>query len=270
MAGDRPRRDRDRPGAGARQDAVRPPARHRRRGEGAQERQGRVRDRGARDRDLHRDRAPGEARSATTTTAKLAASIRADEEKMLARILREIPKLTDAVVRRRGRRRRLLRRHRDGRRRRGPRDGRDAKARPKRRQGQAHARQARKVPGVARAEGQVKGAVASESDLAIARYDELTAEEISAGCPSCRRSTSPRSRPTSASNDNRTTVLSADQLAARRRAVARLRRAHRRGDPRGARRRRRRPRQRCAATSARTRTAPACSTPSSASPPTRN
>ena len=33
------------------------------------------------------------------TTAKLAASIRADEEKMLARVLREIPKLTDAVVR---------------------------------------------------------------------------------------------------------------------------------------------------------------------------
>src|SRR3954466_9225087 len=31
-------------------------------------------------------------------TARLAASIRADEEKMLARILREIPKLTDAVT----------------------------------------------------------------------------------------------------------------------------------------------------------------------------
>jgi ferritin-like metal-binding protein YciE len=33
------------------------------------------------------------------TTAKLAASIRADEERMLERILGEIPKLTDAVVR---------------------------------------------------------------------------------------------------------------------------------------------------------------------------
>src|SRR5215212_5300798 len=32
-------------------------------------------------------------------TAKLAASIRRDEEKMLAKVLREIPKLTDAVVR---------------------------------------------------------------------------------------------------------------------------------------------------------------------------
>ena len=33
------------------------------------------------------------------TTAKLAASIRSDEEKMLDRVMREIPKLTDAVVR---------------------------------------------------------------------------------------------------------------------------------------------------------------------------
>ena len=37
---------------------------------------------------------------------------------------------------------------------------------------------ARKVPGVARVEGEIKGAVASEQDLAIARYDQLTAEEI--------------------------------------------------------------------------------------------
>jgi hypothetical protein len=34
------------------------------------------------------------------------------------------------------------------------------------------------VPGVARAEGQIKGAVASEGDLAIAGYDKLTAAEI--------------------------------------------------------------------------------------------
>ena len=114
------------------------------------------------------------------TTATLAASIRADEEKMLARILREIPKLTDAVV------------------------GADvkgngsydvtttgaadtARAAGRKAQGAArktstatkrNARQARKVPGVARAEGQVKGAVASEGDLAIARYDTLTADEV--------------------------------------------------------------------------------------------
>ena len=113
-------------------------------------------------------------------TAALAASIRADEEKMLERILREIPKLTGAVV------------------------GADIEADPSyeisktgaadavRATGNAaaesarktgakakrSARQARKVPGVAQAEGQVKGAVASESDLAIAGYDRLTAEEI--------------------------------------------------------------------------------------------
>ena len=113
-------------------------------------------------------------------TAALAASIRADEEKMLERVMREIPKLTDAVV------------------------GADVKgessydvtttgaADSARDAGRATkaaarkttattkrtARQARKVPGVARAEGQVKGAVASEGDLAIPRYDALTAEEI--------------------------------------------------------------------------------------------
>jgi ferritin-like metal-binding protein YciE len=113
-------------------------------------------------------------------TAKLAASIRADEEKMLERILREIPKLTGAVV------------------------GADIEGDPSydvtktgaadaaRATGRAAAktarktgakakrttRQARKVPGVAQAEGQAKGAVASESDLAITGYDKLTADEI--------------------------------------------------------------------------------------------
>ena len=45
------------------------------------------------------------------------------------------------------------------------------------------ARQARKVPGVAHVEGQIKGAVAAEQDLAIARYDSLTAEEILSKLP---------------------------------------------------------------------------------------
>ena len=106
-------------------------------------------------------------------TAKLAASILADEERMLQRVLREIPKLTDAVV------------------------GADVNGEPSydiattgaaeatketaRKTAAATkrtARTARKVPGVAQAEGQIKGAVASEGDLAIARYDSLTAEEI--------------------------------------------------------------------------------------------
>ena len=103
------------------------------------------------------------------TTARLAASIRADEERMLARVLREIPKLTEAVV------------------------GADVRGEPSYRVAETGAadavretaasakrtaRQARKVPGVARVEGQVKGAVASEQDLAIGRYDSLTADEI--------------------------------------------------------------------------------------------
>ena len=115
-----------------------------------------------------------------TTTADLAASIRSDEQKMLERIVAEIPKLTDAVVgaevegdgsydlsktgaadaaRSAGEK--------------AKRTARSTTARAKR-----GTRQARKVPGVAQAEGQVKGAVASEDDLAIARYDELSADEI--------------------------------------------------------------------------------------------
>jgi ferritin-like metal-binding protein YciE len=103
------------------------------------------------------------------STARLAESIRADEERMLARVLREIPKLADAVV-----------------------DA-DVNGQPTYEvtetgaadairaagtKAKRTARQARKVPGVARAEGSVKGAVASQEDLAIARYDTLTAEEI--------------------------------------------------------------------------------------------
>ena len=39
------------------------------------------------------------------------------------------------------------------------------------------------MPGVARAEGEIKGALASEEDLPIANYDDLTAEEIVAKLP---------------------------------------------------------------------------------------
>jgi ferritin-like metal-binding protein YciE len=106
-------------------------------------------------------------------TAELAASIRADEERMLARILREIPELTAAVV---GAdvdgdgsydamttgAADAVREARD--------DAMDAAKRTGRR--------ARKAPGVARAEGEVKGALASEDDLPITGYDGLTVTEI--------------------------------------------------------------------------------------------
>jgi ferritin-like metal-binding protein YciE len=143
-------------------------------------------------------------------TAKLASSIRADEEKMLQRILREIPKLTDAVV------------------------GADVKddpssdvtttgaadavreaaattktaARKTTAATKRTARQARKVPGVAQAEGQVKGAVASEGDLALARYDELTADEITAKLTDLSQIDLVKIDSYERKNQNRTTVLS--------------------------------------------------------------
>jgi ferritin-like metal-binding protein YciE len=96
------------------------------------------------------------------STERLAKSILGDEQKMLDRLLREIPRLTDAVAKAEF----------DGK---GSYDVTETGA-----AGQAKrtARKARKVPGVARAEGTVKGAVASEADLAVANYDSLSADEI--------------------------------------------------------------------------------------------
>lgn len=115
-------------------------------------------------------------------TARLAAAIRADEDKMLERVLRAIPQLTEAVVaadvKGDGSYDITETGAADGARATGrsvAKSARKTAAKTKR-----TARQARKVPGVARAEGQVKGAVASESDLPIARYDKLTAEDIGA------------------------------------------------------------------------------------------
>ncbi len=115
-----------------------------------------------------------------TVTADLAASIRKDEQKMLDRVLGEIPKLTDAVVSAEVEGNGSYDLSQTGAADAARAAGEQAKktasatsARAKR-----GARQARKVPGVAQAEGQVKGAAASEEDLAIAGYDKLTAEEI--------------------------------------------------------------------------------------------
>jgi len=113
-------------------------------------------------------------------TAKLVASIRADEEKMLDRVLREIPKLTDAVVRAEVKGNPSFDVTKTGAADTVREAGEAAKdtARTAATKAKRTTRQARKVPGVAQAEGQIKGAVASEGDLAIARYDTLTAEEI--------------------------------------------------------------------------------------------
>ena len=143
-------------------------------------------------------------------TATLAASIRADEEKMLQRILREIPKLTDAVVRA------------------------EVKGDPSydatttgaadavREAGEAAmdtvrtataeakrtTRQARKLPGVAQAEGQIKGTVASEGDLAIARYDKLTVEEITGKLAELSQIDLAKIDSYERKNQNRKTILS--------------------------------------------------------------
>jgi ferritin-like metal-binding protein YciE/Asp-tRNA(Asn)/Glu-tRNA(Gln) amidotransferase C subunit len=131
-------------------------------------------------------------------TEKLAASIRADEEKMLERIMRELPKLTAAVV------------------------GADVKddpsydvtttgaadaARKTAAKAKRTTRQARKVPGVAQAEGQVKGAVASQSDLAITGYDKLTAEEIVAKLSELSQIDLAKVDAYERKHQNRTTVL---------------------------------------------------------------
>jgi ferritin-like metal-binding protein YciE len=143
-------------------------------------------------------------------TAALAASILAEEERMLERVLREIPKLTDAVV------------------------GADVNDNPSydvtttgagdavkqasaATKGAARkatvatkrtARQARRVPGVAQAEGQVKGAVAGEDDLAIARYDELSADEITGKLASLSQIDLAKIDSYERKNQNRTTILS--------------------------------------------------------------
>ena len=143
-------------------------------------------------------------------TAKLAASIRTQEERMLERLGREIPKLTDAVIAAEV----------DGQSSYAPtktgaadavrdvaddvaRRSRGANARARR-----TARQARKVPGVARAEGELKGAIASEADLAIARYDSLTAEEIAAKLAELSQIEIAKIDAYERRHDNRTTVLS--------------------------------------------------------------
>ncbi len=113
-------------------------------------------------------------------TAELAESIRTDEQRMLDAVLREIPKLTDAVVEAEVKGNGSFDLSETGAADATRVAGVAAKATAKAGTARAKrgARQARKVPGVAQAEGQAKGAVASEGDLAIARYDKLTADEI--------------------------------------------------------------------------------------------
>jgi len=143
------------------------------------------------------------------TTADLAASILSDEQKMLDRVLREIPKLTDAVIKADVEGNRSYDVSKTG----AADAARNAGGTASRatRAGTAKtkrtARQARKVPGVALAEGQVKGAVASEDDLAIARYDRLTADEIVSKLGDLSQVDLTKVDSYERKNQNRTTIL---------------------------------------------------------------
>ena len=143
-------------------------------------------------------------------TAKLAASIRADEEKMLERVLREIPKLTDAVVRAEVKGNPSFDVTKTGAadavREAGETVSNTARATTTR--AKRTARHARKVPGVAQAEGQIKGAIASEGDLAIPRYDTLTADEITAKLSDLSQIDLAKVDSYERKNQNRATVLS--------------------------------------------------------------
>jgi len=119
-------------------------------------------------------------------TAKLATSIRADEQRMLDRILALIPALTDAVAAADLRGEGTYKVAETGAADAARSTGRKA-ARTTRRTAKSAARgtanRARTAPGAARAEGAAKGAVAGEQDLPIARYDALNADEIAGRLP---------------------------------------------------------------------------------------
>ena len=151
-------------------------------------------------------------------TARLAASIRGDEERMLERVMREIPELTDAVLGADVEGKPSYEITKTGAADAARKAGREGKqaARETRARARRTARQARKVPGVARLEGQIKGAVASEADLAIARYDSLTAEEILGKLPELSQIDLAKLDTYERKHDNRTTVLS--RITALRRA----------------------------------------------------
>ena len=123
-------------------------------------------------------------RTGDKKTARLAASIREDEERMLGFLQERVTTLVDDVVRSelkdeavydlaktgaaeavRGARKKV--------------EGTTKQtARKVGSQARSTARQARKIPGVAQAEGELKGAVASEQDLAIDNYDSLNVDDV--------------------------------------------------------------------------------------------
>jgi len=132
-------------------------------------------------------------------TERLAKSVLRDEQRMLDRLLKEIPRLTDAVAH--------AEFDADG-----SYDVSETGAADTLREvgdtAKRTARQARKVPGVARSEGTVKGALASESDLAIANYDSLSADEIQDKLSELSQIDLAKVNAYERKNQNRTTITS--------------------------------------------------------------
>jgi ferritin-like metal-binding protein YciE len=113
-------------------------------------------------------------------TAKLAASILRDEQRMLERVVRELPALAGRVVRAQVDGAPTYELGQTGAAEAAEEAVSSAKQAVRKAESGARrtARKARRVPGVAQAEGELKGAVASEADLAIADYEKLTAAEV--------------------------------------------------------------------------------------------
>jgi ferritin-like metal-binding protein YciE len=144
------------------------------------------------------------------TTAELAASIREDEERMLERVLGQIPKLTAAVVGAEVHDESSYELSETG----AADAGRELADAGKRTARKAEvtmrrtARNVRRVPGVAQVEGQLKGAVASEEDLAIPAYDKLNASDIVEKLSALSQVELAKFDSYERKNQNRTTVLS--------------------------------------------------------------
>jgi ferritin-like metal-binding protein YciE len=153
-------------------------------------------------------------RTGDTKTARLAASIRKDEERMLAVLQERVTTLVDGVIRSELKGEPVYDVSKTGAaeavRRRGKKVERATKARAKKATSQARstARQARKVPGVAQAEGELKGAIASEQDLAIANYDSLNVDEIVAKLSGLSQINLAKVDAYERKHENRSTVLS--------------------------------------------------------------
>jgi ferritin-like metal-binding protein YciE len=142
-------------------------------------------------------------------TAKLAASIRADEERMLKALHEQLPKLTAAMVRAELRDDPTYDLTKTGAADAVKEAADEVKETTRNVAGAAKrtTRQARKVPGVARAEGEIKGAVATQQDLAISGYDDRTADEITAKLPELSQIEIAKIDAYERRTENRTTVL---------------------------------------------------------------